>query len=501
MGIVIRQSIKASVVNYIGAFIGFLTMMFVVTKFLSPEDIGLRSVIYEAALLFATLAQLGTTSSIIRFFPYFRNEEKQHNGFFFYILILPVIGCLLFIPLYLLLKAPIIAFFGKESQLFTSYFYWVVPLIIFLAFWSVFETYSNVNMRIVIPKMVREVIVRVLLVAVYLLYGFHVINRDGFISLFVVVYGIAMLIMLFYVSRIAPVSLKHDHSFIEKPLRKDIKNYTFVLLIGALGTTILGKLDLFMVSSELGFDFAGIYTIAFYMATIIDIPARSITAISSPIAATALQQGNTDEANWLYKKVSLNQLIIGGLLFVCIWINIDNIFQIIPNGEIYAQGKWVVFFIGLSRLTAMTLNFGGILISFSRYYYWSIIFTFVITALGILLNFLLIPVLGISGAAIASLIATILSYGFQQWIVLRKIKGNPYTRGTLKMILIILLLFAINCFLPYLGNKWTDLVFRTAIVGAIAFAAVYFGKVSNEINEIIRGAIEKIRHKPPKKDI
>ncbi len=60
MGIVIRQSIKATVINYIGAFIGFLTTMFVVTKFLKPEEIGLTKVIYEVSFLFASLSRLGT---------------------------------------------------------------------------------------------------------------------------------------------------------------------------------------------------------------------------------------------------------------------------------------------------------------------------------------------------------------------------------------------------------------------------------------------------------
>ncbi len=493
MGVVIRQSIKASIVNYIGAFIGFLTIMFVVTKFLSPEDIGLRSVIYEAALLFATLAQLGTTSSIMRFFPYFRDEKNDHNGFFFYILVLPLIGCLIFIPFYLLLKEPIITFFSKDSQLFTSYFYWVIPLIIFLAFWSVFETYSNVNMRIVAPKMVREVIVRLLLVVVYILYGLHIINRDGFISLFVMVYGIAMLIMFFYVARTASISLKHNVSFVSKPLRKEIKNYTLILVIGALGSTILGKLDLFMISSEMGFNFAGIYTIAFYMGTIIEIPARSITAISSPIAATALQEGNINEANQLYKKVSLNQLIIVGFLFVLVWINIDNIFKIIPNGSIYVQGKWVVFFIGLSRIITMTLNFGGILISFSKYYYWSIIFTFIITIVGILTNYFLIPVFGINGAAVATLVATLLSYGFQQWIVLIKIKGNPYSTGTLKMILIISILLILNHFLPRLSNAWVDILVRTSVYCFTGGIAIYFCNVSDELNELVNSSINKLK--------
>jgi len=491
MGIVIRQSIRGSIVNYIGAFVGFLTTMFVVTRFVAPQDIGLVNVILSVAMLFAALVQMGTSSSIMRFFPYFKDEKKNHNGFFFYIVALPFIGSLIFIPLYLLLKEPIIDFFGKDSELFTAYFYWVIPLIIFLAYWSVFETYSNANMRIVIPKTAREVIIRLFLVAVYLLYGYHAVGRDGFVSLFVLAHGVVMLIMFFYISRIAPVSLKHDNSFINKPLRKDISNYTLILMLGTMGSTILSRLDVFIVSSELGFELAGIYTIALFMGTIVEIPARSITAISSPIAAAALQKGDVNEANRLYKKVSLNQLIAGGLIFVLLWINIDNIFKIIPNGDVFVQGKWVVFFIGLARLVGMMLNFGEILIRFSRYYRWTIFFTFVVATVGIAANYLLIPKFGINGAAIAALTTVVLSCTFQQWVVLRKIKGNPYTRGTLKMILIFPVLFGINYLLPTFDNVLIDIAFRSAVIGIIAFCAIYFGNVSEHVNEIVRDVMKR----------
>jgi O-antigen/teichoic acid export membrane protein len=493
MGIVIRQSIRGSIVNYIGAFIGFLSTMFVVTKFLLPEDIGLYTVIFHVAVLFAGLAQLGTSSSILRFFPYFKDKNKNHNGFFFYIVALPLIGCLIFIPLYLLLKEPIIAFFGRESQLFTAYFYWVIPLIVFLTFWAIFETYSNANMRIVFPKMAREVIIRLLLMAVFLLYGLHAVNRDEFISLFVIAHGIVMLVMFFYVSRIAPISLRHNFSFINKPLRKDIRNYTGILLLGTLGSLILGRLDLFIVSSELGFELAGVYTIALFMGTMVEIPARSITAISAPIASTALRENNLHEASRLYKKVSLNQLIIGGLIFVLIWINIDNIFKIIPNGEVYVQGKWVVFFIGLARLISMTLNFGGILITFSKYYRWTIVFTFVVAGIGIAANYLLIPKFGINGSAIAVLITVILSCAFQQWIVLRKLNSSPYTKGTLKMVLILLVLFAGNHLLPTFSNPFLDLALRTSIIGIIALSAIYFGKVSDDMSGVIREVLWRVK--------
>lgn len=493
MGIVIRQSIKGTIINYIGAFIGFLINMFLITKFLTTADVGLTRVILEIGLLFSSLALMGSSSSTMRFFPYFRNEKKKHNGFFFYLMMLVTAGCLIFIIAFVLLKAPLTAYFGVKSPLLISYFYWIIPLIAFLAYWTAFESYSNVNMRIVMPKFVREILVRVLLVVVYLLYGYHIISRDKMIGSFIGVYGVAMVVMFIYISRIAPVSFKHDNSFISKPLRKDIRNYTLLLLLGIVGNTLLTKLDIFMTTSMMGLEFTGVYAIALNMALIIEIPMRSITAISSPIAANALKSGNFNEANDLYKKVSLHQLMAGALIFLCIWINIDNIYAIIPNGEVYAQGKWVVLFIGLAKLVEITLNFGGVLISFSKYYYWSFFMVFIILAIGICTNLLLIPHLGITGAALATLISTLLSLSFQQWIVLRKVKGNPYSAGTLKVILIVIVLFALNYILPSLSSPWIDMFYRTAITGLLALFAVYFIKVSTEFNGIIDDIKRKIR--------
>ncbi|MDR3268852.1 MAG: hypothetical protein LBT83_07285 [Tannerella sp.] len=67
MGIIIRQSIKGIIVNYVGAFIGFLTTFFILTKFLSPEEIGLTRVILEVSTLIGSIALMGTSASIMRF--------------------------------------------------------------------------------------------------------------------------------------------------------------------------------------------------------------------------------------------------------------------------------------------------------------------------------------------------------------------------------------------------------------------------------------------------
>ncbi|MDR3366920.1 MAG: lipopolysaccharide biosynthesis protein [Prevotellaceae bacterium] len=491
MGIVIRQSIKGTVVTCVGALIGFATTMFVVTGLLSPEDIGLTKVVLEVGLMFAGLAQLGTSSSIVRFFPYFK-DGKGNNGFFFYIMALPFVGCLLFTMLYLVLKEPVTDFFIAKSALFVDYYYWVIPLIVFAAYLVVLETYANANMRISVPKLNREVFIRVLTLLVYLLYGYHVVGRDGLVAGVIAVQGLAMLFMFFYVPKVGSVSLRYNIASVSKPLRRDVFRYSMFLIAGALGGSILNRLDLLMVSSHLGLEQAGVFTIAFYIATVVEIPSRSITAITSPLAADALKEGNFQAAKILYQKVALNQLLVGGCVFLLIWINIDNLFAIIPNGAAYKAGKWVVFFIGMSKLVSVTLGFGGVLISFSRYYYWSLYFTFIIVAIGIVTNNLLIPAWGISGAAVATALSCLLSYAVQQWIVQRKVKSTPYTFGMVKLIAIFLVVAGVNHFLASFGNPWVDAIYRTAIASSVSVALLYFLKVSDELNSTVRTILKRI---------
>lgn len=489
MGIVIRQSIKGTIINYIGAFIGFLTTFFIQTRFLRADEIGLLSVIYEAGMMFAALAMLGTNSSAVRFFPYFKDEKKKHNGFFFYMLFLPFIGLLIFIPLYLILHTPINDYFSKNSALFINYYYWIIPLILFLLYWIVFECYASLLLKIAIPKFIREVVLRVLLLIIYLLYGFNIIGIDGLVGCYIGVYGIGALCCFYYISRIGTVSLRHDYSYVDKPLRKQVFKYTAYLIIGALSGGIVGRLDLFMVSAQLGLDYAGIYRIAFYIVAVIGIPSQSISAIASPLAADLLAKENLKDANELYKKVALHQFIAGSLVFLFIWINIDNIFSIIPNGEIYKIGKWVVFYMALAKIIEITLSFGGSLISFSKYYYWGLYFTFFLTGVTILGNNILIPIWGVTGAAIATAITTFISYCLQQWLIFVKIKANPYSVGFFKQVGVVLFLWLGNTILPTVSNPWFDCVYRSLLLGFIAIFLLYFFNVSVDINRLINNII------------
>ena len=495
MGIVMRQSFKGTAVSYLGTAIGFITSFFILTKYLTPEEIGLTRVIYEVALLIANIALVGIPYTAIKFYPYFEDRKNNDNGFFFYLILLPTIGFIVSVILYLLFKTQIIAFFTNENSiLFSEYYYWVIPLMLIIVYWIAMEAYSSLKMRIAVPKFIREVLVRILLLIVYILFAWNLFNLDGLVFWYIFSYFVALISIVFYVSKIGSVSFKHDYKYIDESLKKNIGNYILFTIIATLGGGVLLQLDLFMVSSKIGLDAAGIYSIAFLITSFIEMPSRSISTIASPLVSTSMKNGNIQEVNDLYKKVSIHQFIAGSFIFLLIWCNIRNIFAIMPNGDIYEAGIWVVFFIAISRLISMTFNLSNSIIIFSKYYYWVLGFSLIITAIGITANLLLIPIWGITGAAIATLIAALISTIFQLFVVFNKVKCNPLSWGLLKYIGILFFMFALNQILPEWSNYHiVDAIYRTLVLSTIMVYVVYKMRISEDICFIINKIIKRSR--------
>lgn len=509
MGVIIRQSIKGTLVNYLGIIVGFVTTFFVLTHYLTAEEVGLTRVLVDAAVLFSSFAQLGTASSIIRFFPYFKDEEGKNHGFFFWTLVVPLVGFLIFLVLMLVFKTPIINVFSEKSPLFVNYFRFVIPLSLFMLYQSVFEANSNVLMRIVVPKMVREVGVRVGLLAVYLLYGFHVITLDGLVIGFCITYITAVLVDVAYLFSLQKISLKPDLKFITKPLVRDVVLYSLMLTLTAIASNT-PLLSSFFVSAKLGLELTGIFAIANYVATVIEIPNRSLNAIANPNLAAAIKENDWNQAQSLCKKVSLHLLLSSTFIFFLIWINVDVLFMILANGENYTAGKSVIFILGMARLANSTFSISCNALNFSKYYYLSLIFTLLLTAMVIVFNIFFIPVWGINGSAFASFCSYVIYYllllGFVKW----KVHVSVLSKAQIKVVAIIIALFLLNILwtktitpilmLPSvkpLIMALVDAVVKSCVLLALGICAVYFWKVSIEVNGLIDKALLRVRRKDP----
>jgi len=492
MGIVIRQSLKATTVNYVGVLLGIFTTFCIMTKYLDPEVIGLTRVLYEVAYVLSVLAMLGAPSSGMRFFPYFKDEKTGNHGFFYYYILLPVVGCAVFGLLYLLFKEPIIGYFGQKDPLFSDYFYYVVPLFVILAFWQFFEAYANINMRIAIPKLVREVGMRVIILGIFLAYGFGWIGISGLILSYIVGYFLCLLTTGVYSMHIGCTEMRHDWAYVSPELRKQIACYTGFLMISAISGNLMAQMDVFQLTNLKGLYDVGVYVIALNIAEVPNMPLRNISPIAAPLAAQAMKDGDMKQVASLYQKVSLHQMLAASVILLLVWVNLDNIFALIPHGEVYSQVRWAVLFLGLSKVVMGIFNFGGTLLSFSKFYYFTLLITIIMTFITYGTNLYFIPILGLNGAALATLIASLLIYGIQQVLVSGFVKVQPFNGAHLRVCLLIAILYGLNFLLPSLldeAGSWywavADGAYRSVLLLVISGVIIYKLRISDSINSMI----------------
>lgn len=497
MGVIARQSIKGAIANYIGVAIGFFVSFFVLTKYLTQEEIGLTRVLVDAAMLFSSLAQLGTNSSIVKFFPYFKDDKNNH-GVFGLSVLLPLAGFVLFALAFLIFREPLLAVYADKSPLLADYFYLLPMLTFFALYTTVFETNASVLLRITVPKLVREVGIRLFNLAAYLLYGFDLISIDVFVWLFCGSYGLAMLLNLGYLLRLGHISFRIDRSFLDRNKVKEIGRYTLYMTVSALAGNIPLFNSLFL-GAKAGLALTGVYTIASYIANVVEVPYRSLGAISRPVIATAVKEDNWQEVNRLARQVSLHQLLVSLLIFYVIWINIDALFAVIPNGSDYAGGVGVVFLLGMAKVINSSFSVSCDILNFSRFYSRGLPFIVLLTVAAIVFNNILIGPMGISGAACATLCAYLLYYvlllGYLWW----RLKVSIFSPGQLKTVVLIVVLLLLD----WGWNRWltpamglpaiAGTALKTLVLGGLAAAAVYLWKISPTVNGMIQKKTKKIK--------
>ena len=495
MGVIAKQSIRGTIVTYLGIAVGVVTTFFVLTRFLTTEEIGLARVLIDAAVLFVGLAQLGTSSSVIRFYPYFHNDSEEDHGFFFWALVVPFIGFVLFALIYWACRVPLGAWFGDKSPLFVEYYYFVLPLAFFMLYQTICETTCNVLMHIVVPRAVRELVVRIGLLVIYLLYAFDILSLDGLVIGICVNYALAALINLCYFFSLQKISLRPDWNFLREntPLVRRYLVYTGFLIISAATTTLAPTLSSFFVTAKMGLDSTGVFAIATYMAVMVSVPFRSVTAIASPQLARAIKEQNREEGSKLIQQVTRNLLLIGGFILLLIWINIDLIFHILPNGETFAPAKNVVLILGVSQLVLATFSICLTTLNYSRFYAISLLLSLILTISALVLNNYLVPLWGMDGAAISNVV----SYGLYYLLIIATVvplcRVHVVDRRWWWILLLLLAIFALNgawqTYLPAL-NIWADSILRSLVLLGDGALIAYKAGLSPEVTEQIKNLIK-----------
>jgi O-antigen/teichoic acid export membrane protein len=238
-----------------------------------------------------------------------------------------------------------------------------------------------------------------------------------------------------------------------------------------------------MIGALLDLEQVAFYTLAFYIGSVIKVPGKSIVSISVPLLAKAWEEQNFKQIQTIYSKSSINQLIVGGLFFLCVWINIDAVFSILP--EKFSHGKWVVLYIGLAQLFNVASGVNGSIIVNSKYYKYDLITNILLVIFTVISNYILIPKYGINGAAMATALSVFLFNLIRLILIKVKMGLQPFSLKTLYTVLILLGVYGISIYLPLSGNLYVDIIWKTFVVVAIFIPLLLALELSEDINKMV----------------
>lgn len=491
MGIIKKQAFQSSVLLYTGTLIGFLTTGLLAPILLTESEIGTLRLLQSYSTLFLSLGILGFTTITIRFIPQFLDKSKNnYNGFLGIALIVGTIGFLITLAIIYSIKPTIIQNNITKSPQFAQYFFLIIPLTFFMIFYSLFDSYNNALYRSSYGIFLRDFVQRILILIGLILVMFQLFDFDQYIYYYILATCLPTLLILIHLYKHKAVDININFNFLKKPLVTSMASVGVFGLLNSFSGIAVIQIDTIMVNMFMDSAAVGIYAVTFYFGTLVLVPSRALNKIAPTIIAKAFKEKDLDTVKDIYYKSSGNLFLIGTLITLGLIVNLDNVFNIIPQS--YEEGKYVILFIGLANLTKMAGGSNDSIITYSKYYKMTTVFLILLVSLIVMLNFIFIPAFGMTGAAIASLLA-ILIYNLTKFIFIKiKFGFNPYNFQYLAVLVFSSIIYILVLALPEINNFIVEIIIDSIITTMLFYLTIRYLPIASEVNLFIKQLSQKV---------
>jgi O-antigen/teichoic acid export membrane protein len=486
MGIVLNQSLKNTIITYIGFGIGGISTLFLFPPILGKTFYGLSNYILSCANVIMPLFAIGMQNTLVKFYSQCKTE-KERNEFLSFTVLFPVLLIVLILLIGLFFYDEISFFVTKKNPIVKD-FIWLIPFIgICMAYFEIFYAWSRVHMHSVFGNFIKEVGLRLFSLIALLGIYFKWITVVDFIYLTAGIYFVAFLVTMFYAFRIK----KPVFQFTIPHNVKAILEYTsYIILSGSVANLLLDG-DKIMLNQYMEIGNIAFYSVATYIALVISVPSRAMHQIVYPITAKLMHENKHDQLNDLYKKTSINLQIVGGFVMLCIFVNINQLYEMMPKE--YGGGITVVFMIGVSKYFDLILGNNNAIIFNSKYYRAVLFLGVGLVVLTVILNMIFIPLYGIIGSAFATLLSITCYSVAKLLFVVKRMNLYPFTKETLHSIGITVVVFLLFYFWRFPINPLIAIGLKSILVTIVYVFINYRFVISPEINQTLDSVFLKIR--------
>ena len=486
MGIVLNQSLKNTIITYLGFGIGAINTLYLYPFFLGTVFYALTNYILSWANIIMPLLAFGMQNTLVKFYTQYKTEEERSKFLSFTVLI-PLLLCIPLILIGLFFFEPISFYLSKENPVVKDYL-WLIPFIgLSMAYFEIFYAWARVHMHSVFGNFIKEVGLR--LFSLFALIGvyYNWITVVEFIYVTAIIYFLAFIVTMFYAFHVK----KPVFQFSIPKNVNDILVYTFFIILSGSVAVMLLDIDKIMLNQYIKIENIAYYSVATYIASVIAVPSRAMHQITYPITAKLMHEDKHNELNNLYKKTSINLQVVGGFVMLCIFVNINQLYVMVPKE--YSGGILVVFLIGISKYFDLVLGNNNAIIFNSKYYRMVLFLGLLLVFLTVALNMFFIPRFKITGTAVATLLSITLYSLAKLLFVVKRMHLYPFTKQTLYSLAITFALFLLFYFWEFPFNPIISIGLKSILVTILYVYINYKFVISIEINQALDLVLKKIR--------
>jgi O-antigen/teichoic acid export membrane protein len=484
MGIVFRQSVKTTIVTFTGALLGALAI-YVSTKYIPKQQLGFfRNTLPEQALLLAQILLLGLHNTVSVYIHKYPAEDPRRSALLGTSFLVPGITVLILLPLYLVFRSGIIGFFQPEDQPLVSRFYaWLPVFTLLFIYLILLEQYMVSQMKVAMGIFMREILVRLLLIALIFCFAWNMVNYDQLVIGSVLVYALPILILLPLSIKTNGFRLSLNFKSFSKEDKKDVTDFTWYHFLLSLSISLMAKIDIILLGMWASLSAAAVYGIAVYIISFLQIPYRAMLNASFPVLTQAWQANDMEKVRDVFKRSSVNIFIATVALAAIIACNLHNAIAVLPKGFEAVAPLVLILLVG--RLTDMATGMNDQVLSISNYYRFTFIISILIVFLIIGFNYFLIPRWGYYGAAWATSVAVVI-FNISKVIFLQVRLGiSTFSRNTLLVLASGVIASAVGYYIPHIKNPISDGFIRSILICLVYGISLYFFKASPDFNNYL----------------
>lgn len=424
MGVIAKQSGFAAIALGAGMVVGALNNMVVLPRAFDGNEAiwGLVRIMTSWGMICASISTLGAPGSIVRFLH--RYEEGEREKSLNSILGIGALGVLT--TLAILWKWGdrwIVWLDPDKGELLAQNVHWFLVIVAIMSVLHIFRALLTWKLRTAFIAWVDELWQKTSYFMLGALLLFDWVSLDAFVPLYIASYGVSFLLM-------GGASLGLFSGISKGFNRSDLPKFAefsaFSLFSGS-AVIVATQLDYIMVGKFLGLEEVPVYTLGFFMGSVVALPQRATSSIIRGVVAEKINRNDNASIGQLSKNSARVNFLLMGALMAGIWAGFDPLQQLVPPK--YRGLELVFLCIACAQLISGLNVSNNSHLGYSAHYRLVLPINLALVVVTVAMNYLFLVVFewGLAGAALATLGTFVWNNAWRVLIVYRKFGVHPFT--------------------------------------------------------------------------